>query len=391
MNKKERKLIYKTAPWTCLSLAAAMGVGLLVLPVLSQAVTGQCANCHTMHNSQGGAAVATVYDYSTDTTSIGGPNPVLLLGTCVACHTGDNDGLSSHAPYVNSSTDPGYDNDYSDGNGQTSLAGGNFYWVRNGAGTPDRKGHNVEDVAAQDTLTTPPGSTLDFSANQLKCAGVYGCHGVRTAGNEDPMTAISGSHHGNVNGALYTAGDVASSYRFLNGIYGFEDPDYEYTATDGTTDHNQYYGVDRTAETDVNAHTISYLCAECHYDFHNGAGNVSTTFTSPWLRHPTDFDLANVSAKEYGDYGGAGVNDYIVQAPVASATTTYAAQADIEDTNVLAGPDTAIVTCISCHRAHGSPNDYILRWFYDDITVGATAGNGGGQGCFHCHTEKDGV
>ena len=385
MNRTEQKFNFKKTPWTCLSLAAAMGVGFLFLPVSSMAVTGQCANCHTMHNSQGGLAMAETYNYSTDTISTGGPNPVLLTGTCISCHTGDNDGLSTHAPFVNSTSEPTYTEDYAAVSASESLAGGNFWWVRNGAGIPDRKGHNVEDAADQDTLVIAPGGTLDFTAKQLKCAGVYGCHGDRAVGV--PMTAIAGSHHGNVNGALYTADETGNSYRFLDGIYGVEDADYEYTAQDGTTNHNQYYGVDRADDTVNNTHTISSLCAQCHPDFHNGSGNVADPFESPWLRHPTDFDLSDATGSEYADYGGNGANDYIVQAPVASAVM----DGTVEDTLVLADGNTAIVTCVSCHRAHGTPYDYILRWNYSEITVNAAAGSGGGQGCFHCHTEKDGV
>ncbi|MCK4838726.1 MAG: hypothetical protein KAS94_07960, partial [Desulfobulbaceae bacterium] len=47
------------------------------------------------------------------------------------------------------------------------------------------------------------------------------------------------------------------------------------------------------------------------------------------------------------------------------------------------GDGTAIITCITCHRAHGSPYDYSLRWNYK-AWPGATAG-----GCYDCHTVKN--
>ncbi|MCJ7615472.1 MAG: hypothetical protein MUO43_02930, partial [Desulfobacterales bacterium] len=42
-------------------------------------VTGLCSNCHTMHNSQGGAPMA---DYGPSS----GVNPCLTLGDCIGCH-----------------------------------------------------------------------------------------------------------------------------------------------------------------------------------------------------------------------------------------------------------------------------------------------------------------
>ncbi|NOZ25552.1 MAG: hypothetical protein GXO94_05625, partial [Nitrospirae bacterium] len=41
-------------------------------------VSGVCSNCHTMHNSQGGAPMT--YDSSST------PNGKLLRGSCVGCH-----------------------------------------------------------------------------------------------------------------------------------------------------------------------------------------------------------------------------------------------------------------------------------------------------------------
>lgn len=50
-------------------------------------VYGECANCHTMHNSQNGVAV----------TESGTPNPNLLLKDCLGCHSAA-DGTTSIDP-----------------------------------------------------------------------------------------------------------------------------------------------------------------------------------------------------------------------------------------------------------------------------------------------------
>ncbi|MDA3786250.1 MAG: hypothetical protein PF568_05105, partial [Deltaproteobacteria bacterium] len=82
---------------------------------------------------------------------------------------------------------------------------------------------------------------------------------------------------------------------------------------------------------------------------------------------------------EYGAYGG-NENDYQPGVPVASNDLN-----SVRSTVLQAAGD-AIVTCISCHRAHGSTNADMLRWNYEDMA--AHAGDNS-TGCFACHTTKD--
>jgi len=389
----ERKVLQlrlsKKAQFSCLSLAACMGMAMLLQPTNAHAIAGACVSCHTMHNSQNALPMATDALGNPDTTA----NDQLLLGAdCLACHTGTNEfvGGTDTTPFV---TDVGAGPTYGVGDGGT-LAGGSFYYTI----ASDAAGHNVVGVAGLDTaagtatgLVPPGGLTL---ASQLTCAGTTGCHGVRTTAGD--MAAINGSHHANVNGSLYggTVVDSGSSYRFLDGVQGFEDPDYEATAVRATTDHNGYYGVDRAddAIATVDVTTVSALCAQCHSAFHNDAGTTSladpgiqgsgVVMTSPWIRHPTDFDMSNAANVEYAGYA-----DYEIDAPVGNSTA-FATQ------NLILGAGIAgqerVVICMSCHRAHGSPYDDALRWDYTEMTVG-NAGAGAGTGCFQCHTAKDGI
>ena len=374
------------------------------------AVTGQCSDCHTMHNSQDGVSVVAELGRS------------LTKGDCVGCHSGDNGVDPANIPYVtHSSVEYGPDYDAGgglvNGSGTNSLAGGSFSTM---AGGNDSYGHNVVGISGADaTLShTPPGwiaatfpaddgggtATGDINdgnavwVTQLTCAGTNGCHGSHT--NADDFSDIRGSHHGD--DSIIDGSTVAKSYRFLRGILGLEDDDWEFTVSD--SDHNQYYGVDRTSTSTIgmDSQTISYLCAECHGLFHS---NDSTTIgrgiieggppidnVNPWLRHPTDFALSTTDAgSEYLSYAAA--DGTLATSPGATAAYNYIAPlastvVTSVITNPFAGTDGDIVTCLSCHRAHGSAQPDLLRWDYDAMVAATTSGFDN-KGCFACHTTKD--
>jgi len=340
----------------------------------ADAVTGQCSNCHTMHNSQDGT--------SADAT----PNETLLKSSCIACHTTATTGQTNpntNAPAVYHTTNPG---------GQGALktnAGGDFYWVVNDS---DSKGHNVEGLAAADSvLSEPPGfdaaatsgKTFDgksiavgttWSNQQVTCAGTYGCHGTRDSA--EPLTAVKGAHHGNTGGTATQASaptTVGNSYRFLAGIKGLENADWNWN--ESAASHNEYYGKDDNANYADTA-TMSFLCAECHGQFHKDIGRPS----SPWTRHPTDINLPNRDEYQY-------YTTYNVQAPVARPTVPSASSSTVLPGGT--GDTGAIVMCLSCHRAHGSDQPDLLRWNYTGMVAGTT-GSTAGTGCFVCHSGKDG-
>lgn len=339
---------------------------LLSLVVAVQArVTGVCVNCHTMHNSQDGLAI----------TETGTPNPALLLADCIGCHTGQNDG-SNITPFVFDTVAPQYKATGSEPDSNT-LAGGNFYWM---ASIGDSRGHNVFGLAAPDaTLSLPPGGDGTFNS-QLRCAGSMGCHGRQDISTQ--IIAMKGTHHYKDHSIFQDGSTLARSYRFLDTTQGFEDPDYEFHPD--YQHHNKYYGVDRTTESNPALGTISAQCARCHTYFHNGAESVapSSTFgTGVWIRHPTDFNMGSAtSSNEYRGYnGGSGTgNTYSVISPVASAdiSTTI-------NSTIYTRTDDSVVMCLSCHRAHGTPYNGMLRWNYK-------AWPGGGfNGCAVCHSSKD--
>lgn len=337
-------------------------------------VSGPCVSCHTMHNSQDGTSMR--YDK--------GEAPIerLLRGDCIGCHAqntafyvinGIPQVLHTHAT--------------------TDLAGGNFTY---GAGS-DAKVHNVSgvpgitvddaqlgDVPPGYAAATDPG-TYNSTSN-LVCAGIQGCHGIRNVTTNE-WSAVSGAHHGNDSmlkfGSLATATQgksVASSYRFLAFVGGGEETSW---LNNSSAIHNEYIGKDFVGTRATNPAydnsvlwSISELCASCHGTYHTAAGTTAQGSSpwGPWLRHPTDYELP--ATGEYASITQAG--NYSVDAPVGRLAATI---------NGMASPDSAVdndadqVTCLSCHKAHGSDYPDILRWNYT-TTLSA------GQGCLYCHTQK---
>ena len=372
-------------------------------PNLLQAkVKGVCSDCHTMHNSQDGIAMAVEWDSVYGSTSADNtPNNTLLrYAQCLGCHKGTYN-ITDKWPMVWDDTNATATNYPATGVlvENTISAGGNFAWVED----DDTFGHNIASGDPDDTLHgNPPGynsavlpggsAVARFGGTPantlLTCAGVNGCHGSSTTDNQ--FEAIAGGHHGDSD-ALCDGTTVAKSYRFLLGIQGIEDADWEYTKA-FADDHNQYRGVDRTnanAVSTSNPETISYLCCQCHGDFH--VADTDAPSASPWVRHPTDFDMGRATGSEYAAYNEAAdptIAPYSLVAPVGSDDAGDALSTVKGTVNVSTSAGTAIVTCISCHRAHGSPFADILRWDYSIADAASGAGN---KGCFICHTTKDDI
>ena len=356
---------------TCLTVIFAGMVLFLSTPVW--AVTGNCANCHTMHNSQGGTHM--ILNTTIDGTSggaHGGGYPSLTRGSCVGCHTGTNDGGSR--PFVYSTSAPTY--------GTDTLAGGNFYW----AVADDAKGHNVKGIPGMtaDTLSEAPGNvfaggcttgchftlfTPVLTGNALT-TGCEGCH-------------LAPKHHAPQQAAGDPALEANGYFRFLSGhdtgagsgVEGIEDANWQFTK--GASDHNEYLGKAGTHTgaggfSNIAENTMTAYCTGCHGNFHL---QEDAPANANWIRHPSDAVLPTTG--EYTAY-----TTYDPNVPVARPNLTT-----IADTSLVAN-NADMVMCLSCHRAHGSPNDDMLRWDYS----GMVAGNGGaatGTGCFKCHSEKD--
>ena len=301
---------------------------------------------------------------------LGEPQKFLLQNTiCLNCHSSSGrDTIKMlggvRVPVVNNTAKP-----------DKPLAGGNFHYVAKGLG--DRYGHNVDGIASPDAKfgNTPPGYDIETDASligytstkPLTCAGSNGCHGNRNMGN--PFAAIRGAHH--ADDSPVDGSTIAKSYRFLKntdktkGVLGLEDQDWGQDRS--PTRHNEY------------SPTMDNFCAGCHGSFYrrDKIGKMS-----PWFRHPAGIVLPKSDA--YRNYNPdvpppadiSGARIYSLDAPVARDVVPSAPSEIVK-------PGTDIVFCLSCHVAHASQNESILRWNYDAIVSGETGG-----GCLLCHTDK---
>jgi predicted CXXCH cytochrome family protein len=273
---------------------------------------------------------------------------------------------------------------HNDGTGD--LAAGNFIYIlgggKGGAGS-DNKGHNVVDFGNNEsTLSDPPGhghsGLIPSIGINITCSGIYGCHGLRTSGG-----GITGAHHNNVDGQLSTANEIYNSYRFLKGVKGFEYMGTYKWQNKDASNHNEYFGdtspmvygggtctiCHAAIGLEPDNNTISGFCNTCHRDFHILAG-IGNDTNSPFTRHPTDVILPGAGT-EY-----AGYTSYNISAPVARTSVPA-----VPSSTVAAGD---VVMCLSCHMAHASNNDDMLRWDYRNTTLATAI-----TGCAVCHTSKD--
>jgi len=362
------------------TIAVQIVLLVIALVVVSESllaqVTGPCNNCHTMHSSQGDISIPDNWDLSE-------ARGALLVNDCLGCHTGTNDGTNT-IPYVMSSGTPTF--------GSDTLAGGNFWWVEN---VSDAKGHNIFLGEGDSSLDKAPGSTI------LTCGISDSCHDNLSdpyIDGTDPELArldgkygCEGCHLAPAHHADDTQEPVIDSveegwYRFLSGhesgsghgVSGIEDNNWQYTKD--AFDHNEYLGNSYNKTLFGNmarlGNTMTGFCSGCHGIFHQQEAGGT------WIRHPSDavIPISGEYAYAFGADGSGGTGTYNPDVPVARESLISVSS------EVVIGSD--MVMCLSCHVPHGSPNDDLLRWDYSDMQAG---GGSNTNGCFACHTTKDGV
>ncbi len=391
VNKQDRKAV----PVFLSVLGLLLLCGIFFASSLAATMQGNCADCHTMHNSQNNVPM----NYDNSTT----PNESLTRASCFGCHA---QGGASPTVTVGSSVIPQVMH-----SSPVSLAAGNFGYITGmaGSGASDSKGHNIADLTGTDSvLYAPPGGIVNVggpshvlgntvNTTTLTCAGNNGCHGYRHYGSGGDTTylvkGVTGAHHKNVDGQLLQATEPGNSYRFLMAVKGLESPDWQENPS--SSNHNEYYALPAPIQLGctspaVKCHegpggltqppdgTMSQFCATCHGNFHTltttESDGVGAVAASPFIRHPTDLSLPVT-----GEYAAYTV--YNINAPVARLAVPA-----VYSRVVIPGSDA--VMCLSCHMAHASNYPDMLRWDYDTMIAG-NAGAAAGTGCFVCHSSKD--
>jgi hypothetical protein len=344
---------------------------------------GYCEGCHTMHNSEGGAAIGTgsgLTQYQAGPYLLQGPD---VSSTCLNCHEGitgtESYFISTTGVTTTSGTYPGnYD-----------KAGGDFSWLRMGTDTAasQNRGHNIVSLTysynADTVRTVAPGGIYD--SNVLGCSGCHNPHGTTRRLNDGTQTnggapiISSGSH-----GEIPTGTDAVGAYRLLGGA------SYSPVADNGAvtfTADPPYAAAAATpgfSQGDMVAYGtgMSEWCANCHDGIYEN-GFVSGTAGH---RHPAsstaNAQLPTDIVNNYNTYLGSGITGG------APATAKYNRLVPTEEggtdvatleTHAASTANTLVSTsnnvmCLSCHRAHASGFANMGRFSFTNELTNETGG-----------------
>jgi predicted CXXCH cytochrome family protein len=323
------------------------------------------AGCHQMHGGESPYLMAPGY---------GGNQG------CINCHSSD----TSSTMYI---LNPGGDPEivvpvvvYTGTDEPTSyLAGGNFWWVKEGLGGDDTKGHNIFSGEPDDNLPSAPLSAGGCAFANFCHANFHteytGAEGIRQGCTKCHMMkdgGWGGFHHADDTLDPVVGGDPGDTdgyFRFLtghmsgagHGVCGIEDeywesPDAPPPYTLSSSVHNEYLGYSGSKDTagslSMLGHTMTGFCCGCHGNKHISQDPGGEN----WIRHPSGaFPLDEL------------YTEYNPQNPVSRPDLS-----GYDGPSSTVAPATDMVMCLSCHRAHGSPYPKMLRW----ETVG---------GCDDCH------
>ncbi|MFT3916396.1 MAG: cytochrome C [Anaeromyxobacteraceae bacterium] len=348
----------------------------------------ECEGCHSMHNSFEGAPNVTGRTFAQ------GTGPYLLKandqsGSCLNCHQAADTAPSSY--HISTAGVTPYDTTTTP---VENTPGGDFAWLKKtmnvtirgtvaADGNPgERHGHNVVAAdfgyVADPELTVAPGGT--YPAANLGCQSCHDPHGRyrRFADGSVASTGLpifgSGSYTNSANpiagvsarGVYRILAGVGYQPKSLTGSFAFTAPVFDavvassYNRSEGTT--QTQYALGRNS---------SEWCANCHGEM------LKNSYTSGMagLRHPAG-NGAKLTAEIADNYNryitsgilGASANRYSTLVPFEygftdSSIATYDGLKARAATPVAADTTTN-VSCLSCHRAHASGFESMLRFFY---------------------------
>jgi hypothetical protein len=403
-----------------LAVAAVFAMGSSSAYAFHDGGVAECDGCHVMHNAKDGVSTTTFAG-----NALGGhasavaprtnvTNSFLLQGsdqssTCLMCHGQPKAAFGSdyHIADLLNATIP-----------TNRTPGGDFGWLSKSfswtawgstlTSAGERHGHNI--VAADfslvaDTMRKAPGG--DFAVGTGKAAfACSNCHdphgryrmqgtsstawtivGPSTPGSRIDPIVSSGSY-----GAAPAAGQAVGVYRLLAGA-GYSpasNPAFPFPNNPPVAVAKTSYNVSEAAAQNIVAYGtgMGEWCQNCHTNIHLDAYVTGT----PGLRHPagSDAKFRSTQANIYNSYLSSGnltaTAQYSSLVPFESGSrdlTALQTAANAADAAALVGNTTntllqastsSNVMCLSCHRAHASAFDSILRW--DMGTTFITDGSG---------------
>jgi mono/diheme cytochrome c family protein len=365
----------------------------------------ECEGCHSMHNSYDGTTNVTGRTFAQGTG-------VYLLkandqsGSCLNCHAAADTGPSSYHIATLGITDH-------DATSPVEMTpGGDFAWLKKTMnvvirgttaidGNPgERHGHNV--IAADfgyvvdSTLTTAPGGS-GYAAANLACSSCHDPHGRyrRDVTGAQTTTGLPIWNSGSYNNSKDPIPGVSAVgvYRILGGV-GYAPKSYNgfpfANKAPEAVVASSYNRSEATAQTGIAyGQGSAEWCANCH------GSMLQDGFTSGMagLRHPAgnNSKLTASIAADYNSYVKSGIMTNVT--PAAAFSTLAPFELGSADYAVLkaagrtstalnnqympAASTSANVTCLSCHRAHATGFESMLRFFYlnEFMTVADSANN----------------
>jgi len=379
------------------TMAVAASALLLAAPAMAfhDGGVAKCEGCHTMHNSKDGAPMGgggkQTYANGTQFQTAG----YLLQGNgstsdaCLVCHQGDTDtGPSSY--HISTQKE---DMDPAAGKFPLQMGpGGDFGWINlntTTGGAAYKKGHNISApthgyTADARFTTTSPGGTYPVAL--FNCASCHDPHGrYRYVSDGATYAAESMSGAPIVESSSYAAGVIPAGealgvFRILGGA-GYSPKSvnggHSFTASapvavaEGT-----YNGSEATDQkVVVYGSNMSEWCANCHQDlYENTYVSGETGHTHP-AANSEKLDSFIVTA--YNNYVSSGnvtgtgtgaAKGYTTLVPFETGAT-MADRAALEADLAAGGPTAAAtsnVSCLSCHRAHASGFESMLRYDISD-------------------------
>ncbi|MGA2193072.1 MAG: cytochrome C [Nitrospirota bacterium] len=371
-------------PFVVLSLCSFLLTQTYTAAAFHSGTTGDCNGCHTSHNSAGNQKA------SINDLSMGQGNAYMLSGqdpssTCLGCH--EQRGDASPSGYHVSTPK----SELPDGVPPRQLTpGGDFGWLKKnyawtaengavGASPGYMHGHNIIAAdfgyqASPVNLTAPGGSYPSSALHCTSCHDPHGKYRILADGSESASGAeivTSGSY-----GAMPTETEAVGVYRLLGGA------GYETKLLPGFTFMNPapaavvpaaYNRGESSTQTRVAyGRGMSEWCGNCHERLLNDslkAGGSETHPSGAQVTFGPDIARNYNSYVRSGEFSGSEATAFISLVPFETGDgndmagrKNLTAMAKTDNSNLTGPGPRSVVSCLTCHRAHASGWDGMLRW-----------------------------